>query len=285
MSTSQGDRGRGLQAVLLNHDYKGLCWWCDSTADSREHRYKKTDVVRSFGTGPWVDGVVRVRSGKEFEERIQGPNSNKLKFEKVLCAKCNNARSQSFDRAYEVFSEFLRVNANSIVRSERFRFSAIYGKDWRDQRRQLGKYFIKNICCRLAEDKVKIPQGVISYMDGSAKELPNFILEMNVNMAKYELGIHMGDVHGMHDGSLWLGDHGIIYDGGAPSGTYSHLGFDWFNLDYQFLFDLKKGKANFFSGDLVRTPHFWPEGFGSGDVAKACRDCNPGMQSGDSENR
>ncbi|MFD8155504.1 hypothetical protein ACFV28_32735 [Streptomyces sp. NPDC059720] len=57
-------------------------------------------------------------------------------------------------------------------------------------------------------------------------------------------------------------------------GTYSHLGFDWFNLDYQFRFSSSKGRVNFFSGDTVRLERFWPEGFADGDVARVCQICN-----------
>jgi hypothetical protein len=245
-------------------------------ADSREHRHKKADVVRSFGPGPWPAPVVRVRGGSSYEERIQGPNSDKLKFAKVLCANCNNARSQPFDIAYDAFASFLHQNAESVVKAGSFQFSRIYGKNWRDERRALAKYFVKHICCRLAEDGVCVPQAVIRYMDGSLRDLPNLTLEMNVNMAKYELGIHMRDVHGDGDGGLWLGDHQIMYDqNNDPVGTFSHLGFEWFNLDYQFMFTRKKGRANFFVGDSVRLERFWPDGFSTGDVARACQDCNP----------
>lgn len=275
MSTVQPAGVGHSRHPLLQHDYQGLCWWCGSVADSREHRHKKADVVRSFGSGPWSAPVVRVRGGSSYEERIQGPNSDKLKFAKVLCANCNNARSQPFDLAYDALASFLHQNAESVVEAGSFQFSRMYGKNWRDERRALAKYFVKSICCRLAEDGVCVPQAIIRYMDGSLRDLPNLTLEMNVNMAKYELGVHMRDVHGDGDGSLWLGDHQIIYDqNNDPVGTFSHLGFDWFNLDYQFMFTRKRGRANFFVGDSVRLERFWPDGFSAGDVARACQDCN-----------
>src|SRR2546423_12673051 len=44
----------------LLHDYAGTCWWRVGIADSREHKYKKSDLVREFGAGPWqgADGEV-----------------------------------------------------------------------------------------------------------------------------------------------------------------------------------------------------------------------------------
>ncbi|MGW3668659.1 hypothetical protein [Streptomyces sp. NPDC005141] len=265
-----------LQHPLLQHDYQGFCWWCGNTADSREHRHKKADVVRAFGSGPWPDPVVRVRSGSKREDRIQGPNSAKLKFAKVLCANCNNVRSQSFDLAYDVFAEYIHQNSDVSVKAGVIQFSRVYGKGWRDERRALTKYLVKNICCRLAEGRVQIPQPLICFMDGSVRDLPNLTLEMNINMAKYEMGVHLRDAHCIEGGSLWMGDHGIIYDSQtSPVGTFSHLGFDWFNVDYQVLFGRRKGRANFFSGDIVRLERFWPEGLSTGDALRACRDCNP----------
>lgn len=267
-------------SYLQIHDYQGSCWWCGSPADSREHRHKKSDVVRSFGPAPWTDTVVRVKSGSSYEERIQGPNSGSLKFSKVLCANCNNAKSQPFDLAYDTFASFLHQNAEAVVQSGRFRFSRIYGKGWKGQRVDLCKYFIKNICCRLAEDGIQVPGVAVDYMSGKLNRLPNFILEMNVNMVKYELGQHMREVHGVDGGSLWRGDHMTIFDDNQFAiGTYSHLGFDWFNLDYQFFVGLERGGANFFAGDTVRLDSYWTEGFDPGDVARACRDCNPSVQS------
>jgi hypothetical protein len=32
----------------------GTCWWCGNTADSREHRFKRTDIEREFGRGPYL---------------------------------------------------------------------------------------------------------------------------------------------------------------------------------------------------------------------------------------
>lgn len=275
MSANQDSISQHPRHASLQHDYQGNCWWCGSPADSREHRHKKSDVVRSFGSAPWTGGVVRVRSGSDREERIQGPNSDKLKFARVLCATCNNARSQPFDLAYEDFATFAHRNTEAIVKVGSFRLFQVYGRDWRNRRRDLGRYFVKSICCRLAEDKVLVPQALKDYMDGTLKVLPNLDMQMNINMAKYELGKHMTETHGESGGSLWLGDHGYMYGAhGQVEGTYSHLGFDWFNLDYQFHFSGKKGRTNFFAGDTVRLERFWPEGMASGDVARVCQDCN-----------
>ncbi|MHC3390508.1 hypothetical protein ACLQ2E_13710 [Streptomyces lavendulocolor] len=276
MGTSQASSAGGSPAPQLELHPQGLCWWCGNPADSREHRYKKTDVVRSFGAGPWSDPVVRVRSGSGYEDRIQGPDSNKLKFNKVLCASCNNTKSQPFDRAYETFAHYLHENEDTIIQTGKVRLSDIYGRYWRERRGELAKYLVKNICCRLAKDGIRTPTTVIDYMNGASHKVAHIRLVMNINMAKYELHQHMESAHGSDDGSLWLGDHATIFNAdGSAIGTYSHFGFDWFNVDYEFNLHIRQGTANFLAGNAVRLERFWPAGFKAGDVAKACQDCNP----------
>jgi hypothetical protein len=32
----------------------GACWWCGSPADSREHKLKRSDLVREYGRPPYA---------------------------------------------------------------------------------------------------------------------------------------------------------------------------------------------------------------------------------------
>ena len=65
---------------------------------------------------PSIYGIILVgkrillteQNGKEIQ--LQGPNSTKLKFEKVMCEKCNNTTSQPFDRAYDKFISYVLNN-------------------------------------------------------------------------------------------------------------------------------------------------------------------------------
>jgi len=75
------------------------CWICKQSADSAEHRIKRSDLINLFGSGSYKDenSVVLMRGDQKIP--IPGPNSKKIKYGKNLCAKCNNDLSQPFDQA------------------------------------------------------------------------------------------------------------------------------------------------------------------------------------------
>lgn len=35
------------------YDYEGRCWWCGDPATTGEHKFKRSDLKRSFGPGAW----------------------------------------------------------------------------------------------------------------------------------------------------------------------------------------------------------------------------------------
>ncbi len=94
--------------------YQGQCWWCGNAADSREHKYKRSDIVREFGRGPWAEPMLRVAGGNR-QFRVQGPNSQGLKFSKSLCQRCNNDRNQPFDLAYDSMMDYISRNESEII--------------------------------------------------------------------------------------------------------------------------------------------------------------------------
>ena len=154
-----------MQEVPGQHrfDYGGRCWWCGVVADSREHKHKKTDMTREFGPGPYIGDLGVVRGFEETLRPVQGPGSDELKFARVLCATCNNARSQPFDMAHDAFMTFVANNENSILRTRRFRFSDVYGGEWRSNRENLAKYYVKHVGCRLAQAGIKVEQPILDY--------------------------------------------------------------------------------------------------------------------------
>lgn len=83
-----------------------ICILCStSPAETAEHIYKKSQIKSLFteNIDPqlfMISGSVKMSSA----EKIQGPNSKKIKFHKSLCAKCNNDVSQKHDKAYDKIS-------------------------------------------------------------------------------------------------------------------------------------------------------------------------------------
>jgi hypothetical protein len=78
------------------------CWICGNPADSWEHKFKRSDVAQSSKT--WAPDDQPYYFEEAGSRRIQGPGSDLVKFDKVLCRRCNTTRTQPFDRDYERFA-------------------------------------------------------------------------------------------------------------------------------------------------------------------------------------
>lgn len=148
-------------------DLQGVCWWCGSIADSLEHRHKRTDLerLRQDDVGPvWVGENGRT-------ETIRGPKSKSpaVRFGRVLCQHCNNARSQAFDLAYDHFSEVLVAGMDSWWNAAGVNLEAVYQTDWRTQAMDLARYYVKNFGCLLADRGIQPPKAMQDFLNGAQK--------------------------------------------------------------------------------------------------------------------
>jgi hypothetical protein len=195
------------------YDYGGSCWWCGAVADSREHKYKRTDLARIFGPGPYVGDAAVVRGVAGLSLQVQGPKSGEVKFPPVLCATCNNARSQPFDSAYDAFTEFITQQETPILQTRRFRFSEVYGAEWRSAKENLAKYYVKHIGCRLADAGIRVERPMLDYLDGRSHRLSGLQMRFGIQGGILALAGHMrshGDSFG--GGYGWA----ILYACTAP---------------------------------------------------------------------
>lgn len=218
--------------MIYKHDYTNSCWWCGSAAGTGVHKFKKADLIRYFGRGPY-QGEGRIVRGIEGKLRnVQGPNSDEAKFEKNLCASCNNTKSQPFDRSYDKFVAFLHDQEEKILKERKLCFTEIYDEEWRSEVARLYKYFVKHICCRLAEGKVWIHPNVITFLNdkGSLQHLTlNFEIREDILAMEKK-----NDELGIGNGSFWMGD--LMYlksqSSGAMSEASSFLGIRWLRINY-----------------------------------------------------
>lgn len=136
------------------------CWICGRVANTREHKFKKSDLIRSSASWAPDDKPYFVSGG--VKRRIASPNDKIATFGKVLCSDCNNARTQPFDYAYETFSRWVNQIDRQITVLSHLDFSAIYGADFIPSVLNLKKYFMKHLGCRLASLSYAIPAGFAS---------------------------------------------------------------------------------------------------------------------------
>ncbi len=155
VSASQADLDR------IRRDQTGVCWWCDGVADSREHRHKASILRRM-----WSDeGLYLGRDGEDLYT-LRSWRSDAVKFGKVLCQDCNNVRSQPFDKAYDVYAEFIQDNTTRLNRARSMNWREVYGADWEESARLLGCYAVKSFGCWLAESGFAPSEVFATFLDG-----------------------------------------------------------------------------------------------------------------------
>lgn len=262
----------GYLSKSYRYDYAGRCWWCGRDADSGEHKYKGTDLVRAFGSGPWRNHAAVVQVVGERQRDLQSPGAQRLKFSKVLCGECNSARSQRFDLAYERFSNYVISNQEVIWSDGGFRWSHIFPDNWKSGRSLVTAYWLKHIGCRLAEGGVKVDQRIIRLLDNpkGIKRAP-LHLELQIRDDLVELTKHSLS-HGERFESLWIGDLMCLYSRsrGTIHQATCHWGLSWLRLVYQYDLDYSRGTTNFWADKvrLVRDSSVDPS-----SVIQNCADC------------
>jgi hypothetical protein len=211
--------------MLYAAQTSGACWWCGTApADSREHKLKRSDLVRQFGPGPYRE-LTSTREGRD--RNVQGPNSVLAKFKATMCAKCNNRRSQPFDLAYDQFTAYIHEHERHVLASRSVDLRAVYGRDWEPGRDGLLRYVTKHVGCRLAENSVEVPESIRRYLEGGPEPCSELALEFEIraDIAKMSTTI-------LAEGSMWLGDvHFSELDGdGRALVIESHYGYRWLRV-------------------------------------------------------
>lgn len=225
------------------------CWICDSLADSAEHRIKKSDIVSKYGKDNYKgdnslcivsyddkrdviqDGTnATVTSRKDI---VQGANSNLLKYDKILCSHCNNARTQPFDKAYEAFIAYFNENESEIAHKRFIDFRKIYGDDFENEQRNLYKYFVKSFGCRLAHFNHPIPSDMVELLG-----LDSFSTKLRLNFSVNEDILYLGRLDSdlkkiIGNGDIKTNQSYIDRINDVKFYLYSEY-YDWLHIDYYY---------------------------------------------------
>jgi hypothetical protein len=141
------------------------CWICGSPATTAEHKIKKSDLVRVHGRGnAFPAASLNYRRSDDTIVILQGPDSKWLKWPNVLCAPCNNHKTQPFDRAYDKFIEYAEGQRAELLARRQVDFESVYGVDWRNEQRNLFRYFAKALGCKIAGAEKQVPPDIAKLM-------------------------------------------------------------------------------------------------------------------------
>ncbi len=149
------------------------CWWCQvRPATTGEHKFKASDLARMMDDQGLVwlntEGETRMLKGKG---AIQRDRYGVVKFEKSLCAPCNNAASQPFDTAYERFSNYLAAHPQTY-QDDGIPFQAVFGETWQDDLLNLARYYAKHFGCQMLRIGIGVPESLRAFLNG-ATDMPD----------------------------------------------------------------------------------------------------------------
>lgn len=148
------------------------CWICGALATTGEHKIKKSDLRSIFR---WLsqkrpvfyhDKNVRNRKIGSFQGAF-------LKFKSRLCAHCNGALTQPYDRSWEKMSEWLRGQKPPLQPDDVVCVSQIFEANAAEEMRNVQLFFTKIIGCQLIEAGVSFDQRALadSILKGKANSL------------------------------------------------------------------------------------------------------------------
>ena len=199
-----------------------LCWICRANpANSREHKFKASDLRRFFGKNSWSSGSQPVHGvdGKSLRP-VQGPKQPSMTFGPVICEYCNNTGTQPFDRAYDRFIGWVLGNRERVLRERSLDFSVIYGEHWEQAQLDLFRFFTKHLGCNIARsDGPPVPEDLRDVLFQAP-----FQTALNVTFHVHEdILLAPGADEGLFLGGLALfepNEHGV-------HGFYSHIIVGW----------------------------------------------------------
>jgi len=144
------------------------CWICGSEeATTREHLAKASDLKALFGTASQSDPLyfnMSDRPGLRRRRNIKvgSLKSDTLKFAHRICLKCNSARTQPYDYAWEHCSAELRSAVPRLLRRGSFRARWLFPYATRKRMRQVHLYFVKLFGCQVVEGQIPIDTATFS---------------------------------------------------------------------------------------------------------------------------
>lgn len=169
--TKNNDRGipqtGDIRLDKFRIPYTQTCWWCGEKATTAEHKFKHSDLrrtaYRNNGTG---DNSI-YKFGHSFEGILRSiKKGSQVRWGVNLCAKCNNAKSQPFDKSYDKFMEFYREEFDEFHSRKILDWREIYGAEWEGGVSNLARYFAKQFGCMMATENLPVPPQVIEFLNG-----------------------------------------------------------------------------------------------------------------------
>src|SRR4051812_25272118 len=128
-----------------------LCWICSTEEGTTgEHITKRSDIKAVLGaTGPF-----HLHNGQRRNITLQSLNTKKLKSTAPMCNRCNSARTQPHDYAWESLSDALRLRTPVLKLGDIVRTDRIFPYDTAKQMLNVHLFFVKWLGCQIVESDI-----------------------------------------------------------------------------------------------------------------------------------
>ena len=197
------------------------CWICQIyEADSREHKFKASDIKRNFGK----KNIDVLYISQEIN-KISSYKDDKLTFEKLICISCNTKNTRPHDDAYNIFIEYCNANHNQLLKSGKLNFENIYGENWRIEKSNLYKYFAKHAGCKIKTINQEIDINSLSDFIVNKIESKDFIIKFELKKSietyiKYLKHCHLFNSEATH----WYNGERLNFGGWM---TNNYMTINW----------------------------------------------------------
>jgi len=172
------------------------CWICGDAAHSREHIPKASDVRRYLGVPSQQSPLYFHTTGRK-NVPVQGIRSERFRSKAPICAKCNNERTQPYDKAWEQLSAYLDANSQPLSRKGAFNLARIFrGGSFRKHARNVHLFFVKLFGCRIAESGAPIELARFKESLLTAVPHPNIVLAFHISTRQMPVKlVQIGAIH------------------------------------------------------------------------------------------
>ena len=131
------------------------CWICGNEATTGEHKTKASDL-RALYNGVSQKNPLYLHTDERRNQKVGSIKSDKFKFDSLICANCNNARTASHDKAWEKISKFLREIKPPIKKGDEISLEKVFSTDFSESMLDVHLFFVKLFGCAIVELKTPI---------------------------------------------------------------------------------------------------------------------------------
>lgn len=131
------------------------CWICGAVAKTGEHLIKASDLRAVFGPVSQKNPVY-FHTALRRNEPVGGIKSDRLKSNALICAPCNNERTQPYDLAWEKLSTVIQGRKPAIRGGDYISLQRVFPGAVQASMLQVHLFFVKLFGCAIREHNVPV---------------------------------------------------------------------------------------------------------------------------------